>query len=67
MRTHLTGVEYVSEVTKLSPPVVVSGSLVAGLDLQSWVLIATLVYTILQIFLSVHKFLKDRNAKDGSE
>lgn len=64
---HLTGVEYVTEVTKLSPPVVVSGSLVAGLDLQSWVLIATLVYTVLQIVISLHKFLKDRNEDNGSE
>lgn len=67
MRSHLTGVEYAAEVTKLSPPLAVSGGLVAGLDLQSWVLIATLVYTVLQILLSLHKFLKDRNAEDGSE
>lgn len=64
MRSPL-GAEYLPEITKLSPPLAVSGGLVAGLDLQSWVLIATLVYTVLQTLLAIHKFFK--SDEDGGE
>ncbi len=59
------GTEYTVEAVKASPPLAVTGSMFAGVDLQSWVLVATLVYTVLQIALTVRKFFKERKA-DGS-
>lgn len=50
---------------KASPPIMVSGAAVAGFSLQDWVLIATLVYTVLQIALLVYNFLKKR-ARDAA-
>ena len=45
---------------KASPALAVTGATVAGVDLQTWVLIATLVYTVLQVALLVYNFIKDR-------
>lgn len=52
--------EYVAAAGKASPPLVVSTAVAASISLQDWVLIATLVYTVLQILLLVRKFLRDR-------
>lgn len=57
--------EYVSAVTKASPPIAVTGASIAGMSLQEWVLVATLVYTVLQIALLIYNFVKKRRA-DGS-
>lgn len=40
-------------VAKSAPPVTVSGALLFGYPLQSWVLWATLIYTALNIFFIV--------------
>jgi hypothetical protein len=51
--------EYITAVTKASPPVAVTGISLAGVSLNEWVLIATLLYTILQIsFLLYGKLIK---------
>jgi hypothetical protein len=55
--------EFAVAAGKASPPIVVSGAAVAGISLQDWVLIATLVYTSLQIALLVYNFLKKRAAE----
>ena len=41
--------EMVSEALKSSPPVTVVSLALGGITLQDWVLIATLIYTLLQI------------------
>ncbi len=57
--------ELVAAATKGSPPLAVTGLAIAGVPLQDWVLVATLVYTVLQIVLLVRKFLKERAAERG--
>lgn len=52
--------EYTAAAGKASPPLLVSGAAVAGISLQDWVLIATLVYTVLQIGVLIYGFAKKR-------
>ncbi len=40
---------------KTSPPVVVSGRTLAGVQLQDWLIIATLLYTVIQIIIALPK------------
>lgn len=61
LETH--GGEIVAAATKGTPPLAVTGMAIAGVPLQDWVLAATLVYTLLQIALLVHKFVKGRAAE----
>lgn len=53
---------------KISPPVAVGSSILAGIELSDVVLVATLVYTVLQIFLLIkNNFLKKKDEdNDGS-
>lgn len=57
--------EYIAAAGKASPPLAVSGVMAVGLSLQDWVLIATLVYTVLQTAVLIHKFIKGRKKPDG--
>lgn len=50
--------EYIAAAGKATPPLAVSGVMVAGLSLQDWVLTATLVYTALQTALLIYNFIK---------
>ncbi len=38
-------------VAKTSPPVVVSGLTLAGVQLQDWLILATILYTVIQIII----------------
>ncbi len=40
---------------KTSPPVVVSGLTLAGVQLQDWLIIATILYTVIQIIIALPK------------
>ncbi len=40
-------------VAKVSPPVIVSGLTVAGVQLQDWLIMATLLYTVIQIIIAL--------------
>lgn len=42
-------------VAKTSPPVVVSGLTLAGVQLQDWLIMATLLYTVIQIIIALPK------------
>ncbi len=53
--------EYLLEAGKAAPPVAVSSIMVAGLSLQEWVLIVTLLYTVLQIGVLAYKFINRKN------
>lgn len=46
------------EALKAAPPVSISGMAVAGVSVADWLLIATLIYTALQIGLVIMKYLK---------
>ena len=40
---------------KVSPPVVVSGLTLAGVQLQDWLIMATILYTLIQIIILLPK------------
>ena len=42
-------------VAKTSPPVVVSGLTLAGVQLQDWLILATILYTVIQIIILLPK------------
>lgn len=42
-------------VAKTSPPVVVSGLTLAGVQLQDWLILATILYTVIQIVILLPK------------
>jgi len=56
--TERAGTEIFAAAGKISPPLTVSGLAFAGVSLQDWVFIATLVYTIVQTLLLVPKAMK---------
>lgn len=51
--------EYLSDMTKVAPPVAVSGAALAGMSLQEWVLVLTALYTAIQIALTIFKAIKE--------
>ena len=56
---HVQQVQHVAEVgavtAKVTPPVVVSGMVVAGYPLQDWLIVLTIIYTVIQIVLLMPK------------
>ena len=40
---------------KVTPPVVVSGMVIAGYPLQDWLIVLTIIYTVIQIVLLLPK------------
>lgn len=48
-------------VAKVSPPVIVSGLTVAGVQLQDWLIMATLLYTVIQIIIALPKLKQSFN------
>jgi len=40
---------------KTSPPIIVTGMTVAGIQLQDWLIIATILYTVIQIIIALPK------------
>lgn len=63
-RSHELAMGVVVSAAKTAPPVAVSLFTLVGHPLQDWVLMATLVYTILQIILLWPKF-RDWNKRRG--
>ncbi|WP_338445965.1 hypothetical protein V5F89_12520 [Pelagerythrobacter marensis] len=56
--TENAGSEIFAAAGKASPPITVSGLAVAGVSLQDWVFIATLIYTVVQTLLLMPKLVK---------
>lgn len=53
---HAQHVAEVGAVTaKITPPVVVSGMVIAGYPLQDWLIVLTIIYTVIQIVLLLPK------------
>ena len=46
---------------KVSPPVIVSGLTVAGVQLQDWLIMATLLYTVIQIIIALPELKQSFN------
>ena len=40
---------------KTSPPVIVTGMTLAGIQLQDWLIMATILYTVIQIIIELPK------------
>lgn len=53
---HAQHIAEVGAVTaKVTPPVVVSGMVIAGYPLQDWLIVLTIIYTVIQIVLLLPK------------
>lgn len=53
--------EIANEAMKAAPPVSVTGLSLAGVGLSDWVLLATLIYTVLQSIALVSRWLRKTN------
>ena len=40
---------------KTSPPIIVTGMTLAGIQLQDWLIMATIIYTVIQIIIALPK------------
>ena len=48
-------------VAKTSPPLVVSGLTLEGVQLQDWLIMVTLLYTVIQIIIALPKLKQSFN------
>ena len=46
---------------KTSPPIIVTGMTVAGIQLQDWLIMATILYTVIQIIIALPELKKSFN------
>jgi len=46
---------------KTSPPVIVTGMTLAGIQLQDWLIMATIIYTVIQIIIALPKLKQSFN------
>ena len=46
---------------KTSPPSIVTGMTVAGIQLQDWLIMATILYTVIQIIIALPKLKQSFN------
>ena len=51
----------VMAVAKMSPPIIVSGLTVTGVQLQDWLIMVTLLYTVIQIIIALPKLKQSFN------
>lgn len=70
---HTTLVDGATYVSRIAPPMTVTGASLAGLPLSDWVYIVTIAYTLLQTGYFIWKLvhaeklrLKNDKDKDGS-
>lgn len=56
--------EAIAATAKAAPPLAVTGITIAGYPLADWVLVATLLYTVLQILVVARRLLWQRRAAD---
>ena len=48
-------------VAKVSPPVIVACMTLAGIQLQDWLIMVTILYTVIQIIIELPKLKKSFN------
>lgn len=46
---------------KTSPPIIVTGMTLAGVQLQDWLIMATILYTVIQIIIALPKLKQSFN------
>lgn len=59
---HLAG-EAGMAAAKVAPPVTAAGLTLMGVQLSDWLIIATLIYTLLQVALLLQKLWVERRAR----
>lgn len=65
--THSTH-DLVTEATKAAPVITVGSLTLFGVGLSDWVLLCTLVYTVMQIYFLIRdKWYRPRKARNGSK
>lgn len=52
-----------NEVAKVLPPITVAGVTFLGFNLQEWVYITTIIYTTLQVVITLYGLYKERYGK----
>jgi len=50
---------------KTSPPLIVTGMTLAGIQLQDWLILATILYTVIQIIIALPELKKSFNEWRG--
>ena len=50
---------------KTSPPIIVTGMTVAGIQLQDWLIMATILYTVIQIIIALPELKQSFNEWRG--
>ena len=48
---------------KITPPVVAAGMTLAGYPLSDWLVLLTIIYTLLQIWATAHKLWRERQER----
>lgn len=59
-----TSVDILAAVGKASPPLAVTSAAVVGLTLSEWVMVCTIIYTILQAAHLIYKFIREYHGGD---
>ena len=60
----MTPHEQYTELAKTAPPLAISGVTIFGIQVSEWVLILTLVYTVIQIGLALRRCCFNRRIGD---
>lgn len=60
----MTKSDLAAEAVKATPPITVAGATLAGMSLNDMVLIATLVYIVLQASFLLYKWYRIHTGKD---
>ena len=60
----MTPHEQIADLAKAAPPIAITSVTVLGFPMSDWVLLATLIYTVLQISLVVRRLLVSRRSSD---
>lgn len=51
------------EAAKITPPAVAAGMTLAGYPLSDWLVLLTIIYTILQIWATSHRLWRERQER----
>lgn len=67
MSHHDTAAQITTEVMKAAPPIAVSSLHFFGVELSQWVLLLTLIYTVIQIVLALEKRFRRRKEEQDED
>ncbi|MBF7012546.1 hypothetical protein QUC32_23135 [Novosphingobium resinovorum] len=59
MSLSITSADLLAAAGKASPPLAVTSAAAVGLTLNEWMIVCTIVYTILQAAILIYKFVRD--------